>query len=308
MNSRWILALWLPSIAAAQVSCYDSHWLEHFTVAFRTVSDRRGPPEQSCGRTTSEGDTIRRVLYDTSGRPYFGYEILISAAGDKQYRAEVRPLKTLPLLSFSKFPQPVVVRADEYIDIPVLEKTEPSARRTGFSEYLESWLTMLGIVTANRPEPSGRLTDYLRIVPKGAPWAGMGFRSWAGAPPAGTSLTLDRPHLSTLIGDVGRNREIGVIGPVVWLYREGLGRFLFSASARPGFQRSAAAEGTLLNFSEQLGGRKMASYTVALQSNVIPLPGAWMIWVKHEPDFREPVGPWTKEELRNGMLAIGVDR
>ena len=184
MNSRWILALWLPSIAAAQVPCSDVYWLEHFTVSFRTVSDRRGPPERSCGRTTSEGDSIRRVLYDTSGKPYFGYEILISAAGDKQYRAEVRPLKGSALLSFSKFPQPVVVRADEYIDIPVLEKKGPRARRTGFHGYLESWLTMLGIVTANPPESSGRLTDYLRIVPKGTPWANMGFRSWAGAPPA----------------------------------------------------------------------------------------------------------------------------
>jgi hypothetical protein len=307
MNCRCFLALWLPSIAAAQIQCIGAWELEHFTVPFRTVSDRGGPPEQSCGETTAEGDTIRRVLYDTSGKPYFGYEIRITAVGAKQYRAEMRPLENSRLLSFPKFPQPAVVRADEIIDVLVLEKSEPSVRRTG---YLESWLTRLGLVAAHPPKTSGRLTDYLQIVPKGAPWSGIPFfRGWAATPPAGTILTLDQPHLSNILGDVGRNREMGVIGPVVWLYREGLGRFLFSASARPGFRKAALAEGALLRFSDEPRGPTMDSeYTVGLHSNALPMAGAWMIWMKHEPDFRQPPGPWTKEELKKGLLAIGVER
>lgn len=305
MNSPWILALWLPSIASAQMQCSGVHWLDHFTVVFRTISDRGGPPKQSCGETTAKGDTIRRVLYDTSGKPYFGYEIHIATAGAKVYRAEMRPLKDPPLLSFSKFPQPVVVGADEYIDVPVLERLGTSGRPIG---YLKSLLMMLGLAASNSPGTSGRLTDYLQIVPKGTPWAGIPIRSWAGTPPSGTLLTLDRPRLSNLLGDLGRNQEMGVIGPVVWLYREGRGRFLFSASARLGFRKTALAEGSVLRLSVERDKYTVDEYIVGLHSNAVPLPGAWMIWVKHEPEFHRPPGPWTKEELNNGMLAIGVER
>jgi hypothetical protein len=38
------------------------------------------------------------------------------------------------------------------------------------------------------------------------------------------------------------------------------------------------------------------------------MPGAWMIWMKHELTFRQPPGLWTKQELKNGVLAIGVER
>jgi hypothetical protein len=305
MTCHWILALWLPSIASAQMQCNGVYWLDNFTVGFRTISDRDGPPKQSCGETTTKGDTIRRVLFDTNSKPYFGYEIRITNAGAKRYRAEMRPLTGLSLLSFSRFPQPVVVGADEYIDVPVLERLGTSDRPIG---YLKSLLMMLGLATANSPGTSGRLTDYLQIVPKGTPWAGFPFRSWAGTPPSGTLLTLDRPRLSDLLSDLGRNQEMGVIGPVVWLYREGRGRFLFSASARPGFRKTALAEGSVLRFSIERDRNAVDEYTVGLHSNAVPMPGAWMMWVKYEPGFRRVPGPWTKEELNNGMLAIGVER
>lgn len=137
------------------------------------------------------------------------------------------------------------------------------------------------------------------------------FAGWAETPPEGTVLTLDRPRLSNSwgpYGDLGKNDEMGVIGPVVWLYREGLGRFLFSASARPGFQKSALVQNAFLQFSGEQVGLVLTSYTVGLHSNALPTPGSWMIWVKHEPDFRPPPGPWTDAELKNGMLALGVER
>jgi hypothetical protein len=95
---------------------------------------------------------------------------------------------------------------------------------------------------------------------------------------------------------------------VVWLYREGLGRFLFSASARPGFRKSVLVRNAFLEFSVGWHNFTLPSYTVGLHSNALPTPGAWMIWVKPEPDFRPPPGPWTQEELKNGMLALGVER
>jgi hypothetical protein len=48
--------------------------------------------------------------------------------------------------------------------------------------------------------------------------------------------------------------------------------------------------------------------TVGLHSNAVAMPGNWMIWVKHEPGFHPPPGLLTNEELKNGMLAIGIER
>ncbi len=307
MISRWILALCLPTAAIAQRQCTSVQFLAHFSVVFRTVSGREGPPERSCGITTPEGDTIRRVLYDNSGKPYFGYQFRISDADVKQFRVEVLPVKDSTLLSFSKSARPVVVGTNEFIDVTVLEKLRSGARPMGALEWL---LTLLGWGAGDPPASSARMTDYLRIVPKGTPWANIPeFKGWAGTAPPGTDLTLDQPRLSTLTGELGRNQEMGVIGREVWLYREGLGRFLFSVSAKPGFHKTALVEGGFLQFSDDQDGKNVLdAYTVSLHSNALPMPGAWMIWVKHERDFRRPAGPWTSEEIKNGMLAIGVER
>jgi hypothetical protein len=57
-----------------------------------------------------------------------------------------------------------------------------------------------------------------------------------------------------------------------------------------------------------MNGNVISRQSLSLHSDALPMPGAWMIWVKHEPDFPRPVGPWTSEELKKGMLAIGVER
>jgi hypothetical protein len=311
MNGRWILVLGLSSVASAQMQCEGVlYGLKDFTVLFKTLTDREGPGKQPCGDTTAAGNLVKRVLYDTSGKPYFGYQIRITPAGDRQYRAEMGPLTDLHLLSFSKFPQPVVVRAEEYVDIPVLERRASSVADGNFLEY---FLDYLGL-SAPLSEPSGRVTDYFQIVSKGMPWAGIPIRSWAETPPSGTFLTLDRPHLSTnALGEVGMNNQMGVIGPVVWFYREGLGRFLFSASERPGFRRTAVVEGAVLRFSDEpgaptVGQYTLGEYTVGLHSNAVRTPGTWMIWMKHEREFRPSVGLWTKQDLKGGVLALGVEK
>jgi hypothetical protein len=311
MNGRWILVLWFPSVVSAQMPCEGVlHELNGFTVLFKTLSDRVGPGKQPCGDTTGAGNLIKRVLYDTSGRPYFGYQIRITQAGDRQYRAEMGPLTDLHLVSFPKFPKPVVVRAEEYIDIPVLERRASSVADGNFLDY---FLSLLGL-TPLPPERGGRVTDYFQIVSKGMPWAGIPIRSWAETSRSGTFLTLDRPHFSTpALGELGMNNQMGVIGPVVWFYREGMGRFLFSASERPGFRRTAVAEGAVLRFSDEPGAPTVGQFTVGeyivgLHSNAVQTPGNWIIWMKHEPKFHPPAGPWTKQDLKDGVLALGVER
>jgi hypothetical protein len=318
--TKWLLVLWLPSIAASQTQCRMVYLLDRYFVDFRTLSARGGSSAQACGETTTEGDVIRRVFYDTSGKEYFGYEIRITSAGDRQFRAEMGPLKQPGLRSFSKFPPPVQASAFEYIEIPVLERRETSTPQADYwsvlwARTLDYWralamLVHLPVPATRPPLAAGRVTDYLRIERKGTVWASAGipdFHSWPNTLPPETNLTLDQPHLTNYMGDLGRNPDAGVIGPVVWLYREGLGRFLFSASPRPGFRKTGLVEGALLQFNYERGG-KVFGYKVGLHSNAVPMPGAWMIWMKDEPEYRRPPGPWSKEELRKGMLAIGVER
>jgi hypothetical protein len=315
---KWLLVLWLPSIAAAQTQCHTVYFLDRYVVGLRTLSARGGTREQACGETTTEGDVIRRIFYDTSGKPYFGFEIRITSAGDNQFRAEMGPVKQPGLRSFSKFPPPVQVSANDYLDIPVLERRETSTRQTDYwsalcARTLDYWraftiLVHLPLPARRPPLAVGRVNDYLQIALKGTAWAGIpDFRTWPDTLPPETNLTLDQPHLTNYMGDLGRNPDAGVIGPVVWLYREGLGRFLFSASPRPGFRKTGLVEGALLQFNYERGG-KVFGYKVGLHSNAVPMPGAWMIWMKDEPEYRRPPGPWSKEELRKGMLAIGVER
>jgi hypothetical protein len=196
----------------------------------------------------------------------------------------------------------------EFVDVPVLERPSGAVARSG---YWEAFLTTLGVLDPPPSVEGGKLIDCYSIVSKGMPNGGTMNLPILGArtPPAGTLLTLDRRRLSNFLHDLGTNHDSGVIGPVVWLYREGLGRFLFSTAARPGFLKTAVAHGALLKFSEQTGHPYLEMYSAGLRSSAIPAQGAWMIWVKHEPDFHPPPGgPWTKEELKNGTLALGIEK
>ncbi len=311
---KYLCALLLlrPVCCLAQMHCADTLVMDKYVVFFRTISDMRGPIKQPCGSTFAKDGAIRRVIYDSFDRPYFGYQIRITLLDGGKYRAEMGAIQGSRLKSFAKFPPAVTFSANEYLDVPVLEEVK-SRGRSFWLEYIYSWLVYLNLIQPDPPtaQTPGRVVDYLTIWRKGMPGIVLPeFRGWAQALPTGTALTLDRPLVKGAFHqqeDKIRS-EVGAIGVVVWLYREGHGRYLFSASPRPGYTRSGIAEGAMLQFGVHDGGSTSRNCIIGLRSNVVPQRGPWWIWVKHEPGFRPPAGPWTEADLKNSMPAVGAEK
>jgi len=315
MTFRYILLLLLPSVATAQTACQDLLIrLDHAVVQFQTKSDMGRILRQPCVGTFAQGDTITRIIYDSYQQPFFGYEIRITALGNDRYRAEMGAIRNSRLRSFSSFPAPVTVSAYDFLDVPVLEQKRASARESNvWLDFIYWQLVRFGLLSPppKGPERPGRVVDYLSIHAKGKPSIAFpAFRNWAKMLPEGTALALDRPRVRRTY-DYSENAvrsEFGVIGPVVWIYWEGNGRFLFSATPRVGYRRAGVTDNAMLRFSVYKGGVVGEAYEIGLRSSVVSQPGPWWVWVKHEPDFKVPAGPWTAAELKRGMPAIGLEK
>jgi hypothetical protein len=296
--ARALVAALLSFPALAQVSestFFTGEYLGDTHVVLSVLSAKPGMR----GWKTTEGNTLHRVFFDGARQPAFGYDLSITPDPKaKTFRVTVlRPRSTfrmryppdrpgLPmedrvvdgrkLASFSKLPAPVTVSDGDRLDIPVFENAKTGDR------VLDSYSIAFRGTTATRIPYHSDFPKYLS---------------------ADALLSLERPHLETNISELGENRLMGVTGPVVWLYSRWLGRVLFSASPRPGFRRQAVATGPKVRFHE--GAEE---YRLDLAANVIGGPGSWWIWVKREPAFKPPPGPWTADELHKGMLALGIER
>ena len=69
----------------------------------------------------------------------------------------------------------------------------------------------------------------------------------------------------------------------------GKGLFSFSAKAKPGYRMEAIAEGNVLMFVE--GGDR---YDIQCSSAIMDGPGAWYLWVRHDPAVTQSTF-WTLE-------------
>ncbi len=220
-----------------------------------------------CGEHVLEGNLIHRVFPDLSGKPAFGYNLLITPnLAKRSFRITVaKPGGRLE--TFLKLPEPVTVSDGDRVDVPVLENPQTGVR------ILDSYaIAMVG--TGVAPVP------VIHDIPNYAP--------------SGTLLNLEQPRLRNEVSDLGDNSQFGITGPVVWIYSRWLGRLLFSASPRDGYRRLAVAEGPIIRFSDGV-----EHYRLNLRSDVIKQPGAWWLWVRREPQFTSPPGPWTPEELHS---------
>jgi hypothetical protein len=286
MRGRWLIPLCLPSMALAAISGVCNHtgfYLGETHVVLTVLSsgvadlhDERPTVRPQCGETTVERNLIHRVFPDLAGKPSFGYNLLITRDPVKRtFRITVAKPGN-GLVSFSKLPDPVTIGDGDRVDVPVLENPKTGAR------ILDSYaITLNGTGVAPLPMTQG-------------------FPSYA---PSGALLSLQQPHLRSETSDLGENPQFGVSGPVVWLYSRWLGRVLFSATPRAGYRRLGVAEGSAIRFSDGV-----EHYRLALHGDAVPAAGVWWLWVKREPEFQPPPGPWTGEELHRGMLALGAER
>jgi hypothetical protein len=293
----FLLVLLLPMAAVAQVrswGAFTGEFLEGDThIVLSTISSN---PTRVRGWKLAEGNTIHRVFFDERNEPAFGYDLKITPDSKAKtfqvsvlrprstFRMRYPPLKPglamedrlidgRKLASFPKLPAPVTIADGDRVDVPVFEKSATGDR------VLDSYsVAFRGTAATVVPRPGNDFPKYL---------------------PKETLLTLQRPQLS----DVGENLFMGVSGPVVWFYSRWLGRTLFSASPRPGFLRQATVEGAAIRFYQDV-----EQYRLDLAAPVVSSPGSFWLWVKREPHYKPPPGPWTADELHKGMLALGIER
>jgi hypothetical protein len=308
MRVGWVIVICLPKIAMGQGSCSVGSLLRlsDSKVAFSTMvtmPTQGDPPEsfgkQVCGDALAQDNMVHRVLYDRENRPYFGYDVRISPIpATKMFRIEVaaikgkintpdfrpgRPRATKEidgkeLRSFQKFPEPVSVADGDRVTLPVMQ--DPKTGAVVVIDSFEIGGTSTGVQTL--PNLPG--------IPK--------------QPPVGTLLHLEEPELSSIaVSDLGNNPEMGVTGPVVWVYTPRLGRILLSAGPRPGYFKKAFAMGARIRVEEGV-----EIYTFKLRAPPIAQPGTWQLWFRREPEFRPPPDLWKDQELRKGTLAIGMER
>jgi hypothetical protein len=279
MSWRWLIPLCLPWLASAAVSgvCNATgFYLGDTHVVLTVLSSGMVEPRALCGERSVEGNRVHRVFPDLSGKPAFGYDLLIvpGRAGRNFRIAVAKPAGGLA--TFSRLPEPVTIGDGDRVDVPVLEN----------------------------PQTGVRILDSYAIA-----WSGTGVatlpmtRGFPGFAPAGTLLHLEQPHLRSETADLGDNPQFGITGPVAWFYSRWLGRVSFSASARSGYRRLAVAEGRAIQFADGT-----EHYRLDLRGDAIAQPGAWWLWVKREADWQAPAGPWTVEELHRGLLALGAER
>jgi len=285
MRRCWLIPLLLPSTGLAAVSavCNTSIYLGETHVVLTVLASGIDDPHHDqrtlralCGNRAAEGNMVQRVFPDLSGKPAFGYNLsIVPDRARRSFRITVaRPASGLR--SFSKLPAAVTIGDGDRVDIPVLENSKTGVR------IVDSYaMAYRGTGVATLPMP----------------------RDFPGYAAAGTLVRLEEPHLRSETSDLGDNPLFGISGPLVWIYSRWLGRVSFSATPRAGFRRLATAEGATIGFTDGV-----EHYRLDLGANALPVPGAWWLWVKRDPDFKPPPGPWTGEELHRGTLALGAER
>ncbi len=286
MRGRWLIPLFLPSLGLAAVSavCHASGiYLGETHVVLTVLASGVDDPHHDqrtlrvlCGNRAVEGNVVQRVFPDLAGKPAFGYNLSIVPDRTRgSFRITVeKPMGGLR--SFAKLPTPVTIGDGDRVDVPVLEN----------------------------PKTGVRIVDSYAIAYRGTGVATLpGTRDFPNYAPARTLLHVEEPHLHSETSDLGDNPQFGISGPVVWIYSRWLGRLSFSATPRAGFRRLAIAEGASIGFTDGV-----EHYRLDLGANALTAPGAWWLWVKRDPDFNPPPGPWTGEELHRGTLALGAER
>jgi hypothetical protein len=221
------------------------------------------------------GDIIHRVFFDSAHRPTFGYDLRLTPNPQaRTIRVEVR--RPARLTSFTKLPAPVTVADGDRIELPVIQN----------------------------PRTGARLVDSLALAFPGTGISGLpilgDLPEYA---PKDTVITIQQPRLHHDATVDGENAQLGATAPIVWVYSRWYGRFLFSATPRTGFRRNAIAARSQIGFSDGV-----EKYLLTLHAPAVTQPGTWWLWVKREPNFQPPPGPWTEKELHDGLLAIGVER
>lgn len=227
-------------------------------------------------KVVSDTGMFIRVLMDREHRTYFGYNMAVKAVSSGSYNLYWQQrLNLTPALA-----------QDLRIDDPPAW-TELSVRSVP-GEKVVRMGDVIAIDLMVNSDTGQKIVDYISIQEPFRPGfnntAPREFSYAAGAPRdfrvEDAALHIREPRFS-VNGKVVESGRQDVSGAAVWLYAPGKGRFVFSLTPRPGFQKAGEIRGTSMTF-------KVGADTFAVSSAVRIAPGdaPFNLYVLHEPAWR----------------------
>ena len=259
----------------------------NFTLYWETRLEPATPAlAQNLGMSKVWGDgAFTRILMDRARRMYFGYRMTVSLRGDGSYAVAWTPRFSL---------------TSELARVTHIDDPEAWKQVSGWGawEAPGQKVVRLGDVIAldlmTNPDTGQKIVDYISIqepfrqsffnfLPREFSYVAGAARDFR---TEDAELHLREPRLS-VNGKVDPTSTTSLaepIGPAIWLYAPGKGRFVLSLTPRAGFQKAGEVRGTSLSF-------KVGSDTFTVSSAVRIAPGdaPFNLYVLHEPAWRPVV-------------------
>lgn len=243
-------------------------------VSIRTESDPPGGWEAPSNfvEAGEKPNLVRRVFVDSKDELFFGYELLVERAGDRQFLVSVRPLSREYLKQLTARPAFQKRRLHPSYN-PAAFMIAPQAFGDGDTFALD---------VLRNPRTGAKIVDVIQVSLSDA----AAEESAAEEPRdfALEDIQLQVKNYELLIDGESVYKSPGgsLSGPLVWLALRDRGRFVFSLVPRAGydFQKTAKLEGNKISF-EWEGER----FEWVSSEPVVGLGGNWNLWVLHDPDY-----------------------
>lgn len=218
------------------------------------------------GRADSSGNVIYRKLDNADGTPWLGFEVHFDRVESSRFRIWFAPIEGYPF--FERAPETRQIRDGDRVLFDVLE--QPSTHTKIFDSFQ--------VYLPDRPHADLPLF-FVHSLP--------------GIIPKGTLLCLARTRISFSTYEALPMLEdtTALSGRQVDLDLPNGGQISFSSEAGNGYRLEAVAEGTQLRFVTDGD-----TYSVLSDKPVVPLPGAWLLWVRFAPPANPTVlSPWRPQ-------------
>lgn len=202
--------------------------------------------DQAVSKVEANGSRIRRVLWNSAGLPWLGFDVLLERLDSTRIRISVEPIPGVAF--FAKKPADRIVSPADRLMLDVLES----------------------------PETGKRVFDTFQVGFAGTPMQIMPMpRSIPNLPHPGAQIRLFGPRLLSGTQTVG-STTANAQGLRIRVEAKRVGReFSFASKPERGYRMEAIAEGKVIRF---LDGN--STYTLETASPVIAEPGAWYLWVQ----------------------------
>jgi hypothetical protein len=260
---------------------------EKFGFYWETHLEPGTPPmsESFVTKTTDEPGTIHRILLDSSGKVYAGYDVIVTVLSEPNtYRVSFRRMAMTPEIARASIGN----NSAGWTQVP----------RDGWTNSAPQDIRggdVIGLRLFRNPTTGQTVVDYVTIQEPSRRFAGFNqiperkFTYSAGASrdfkADDVQLTLQAPRLivNGKLDESSVRQFEEISGAVVWLYVPKHGRFLLSLVPRPesGFRQAGEVRGSSLSFVR--GGER---FTLNTGGRIAPGEAAFNLYVLHDPAWK----------------------